>query len=458
MSGLRLDGVTFTYPGAPAPALRDCDLAVEPGTLTWLRGEVGAGCSTLLLVAAGLAPRHTGGTLTGRVTRAGTLGYVGAEPRTQLSGVADTVFAEVAFAPQNLGWPADDIVRATWASLDRFGLVPLAGRHPEQLSGGEQQRLLLAALDVLAPDVWLLDEPTAALDAEWRERVEQWMRDEAGRGAAVLVADGRTGGQADGDAASGPPAREVMLEAGRVWQPHPAAASPRASSPRAAVPVRPSARPPVRLKLADASFRYAPDRPVLDALSLEVLAGEVLLVLGPNGAGKSTLLRLVTALAHPVSGSVTSAGRDTRGRGPEDLADVVGTAVQDPGVQLFERTVRRELAWGPRVLGWPRERAAARAEEVLARLGLEAAAESHPLDLPLPLRKRVALGTALMVTPQLLVLDEPTAGTDPATRDLVAQAIHEEASRGAAVICVTHDAWLREVVGGRELVLGRRES
>ncbi|MBW8771704.1 MAG: energy-coupling factor ABC transporter ATP-binding protein [Gemmatimonadetes bacterium] len=201
MSALEFGRVSFRYP-ASRQVLRDVTLRADAGQVTWLFGPLGAGASSVLLVAAGLAPSLTGGTLEGEVRILGTapqgqagraalqgrVAYVTAMPYLQLSGMAETVFDEVAFAPANLGWDRARIWEAVPVALDRLGVRHLADRVPEQLSGGELQRVVIAAMLVLRPEVWLLDEPSSALDAVGRRTVEALIREEARRGAAVLLA------------------------------------------------------------------------------------------------------------------------------------------------------------------------------------------------------------------------------------------------------------------------------
>ena len=225
MTTLRFDRVTLRYAGSDtAPALADVDLEIAGGRITWLFGSLGAGCSSLLLAAAGLAPRHTGGTLTGAVTAlgadphdaagrralAGSIGYVTATPGVQLSGVAATVWEEVAFAPANLGWPIERIRAAVSAALDRLGIGHLSGRDPAALSGGELQRVVIAAMLVLSPGLWLLDEPASALDRAGRAAVAGVLRAEADRGAAVVIAS------EDADTMAPLADRMIVLDQGRI--------------------------------------------------------------------------------------------------------------------------------------------------------------------------------------------------------------------------------------------------
>jgi energy-coupling factor transporter ATP-binding protein EcfA2 len=222
---LHLEGVTLRYgPDDAAPALAGISTRICAGEVTWLFGALGAGCSSFLLVAAGLAPRHSGGDLAGSVTAldadphspagraalAGRIGYVTAAPAAQLSGVAATVWEEVAFAPANLGWPIERIRAAVPRALARLGVGALHDRDPVTLSGGELQRVVIAAMLVLEPGLWLLDEPASALDHAGRLALYEVLHEEASRGAAIVIAS------EDADALLGLADRMLLLDAGTV--------------------------------------------------------------------------------------------------------------------------------------------------------------------------------------------------------------------------------------------------
>lgn len=200
------------------------------------------------------------------------------------------------------------------------------------------------------------------------------------------------------------------------------------------------------------SFAYG-ERPVLREVSCAVAPGERVALIGRNGAGKTTLTRLIAGLERPLAGTIRVGGRTTAGRRPDELARQVAVVFQHADQQLFARAVRDDVGFGPRALGVPRDVAAARVEAALAELALTAVADEHPYDLPAPLRKLAALACALALAPELLVLDEPTAGLDRVLRARVARAIRARTNAGCAALVVTHDLAFAAEALDRALVL-----
>lgn len=216
MTRLALERVSFWYPATDGPTLRDVSLEVAAGEVVALVGSGGAGASTLLLVAGDLAPRVVGGKLEGRVHFEGggkgkeRRGIVLPTPWTQVSGMAFTVWDEVAFGPANLGWPRDEIARQVDRALERLGSAELRARDPATLSGGELQRVIIAGILAMDPALLLLDEPAAELDPAGARDVWRLVRALANEGRAVLVAT------SDLDALPELADRVVWLERGRV--------------------------------------------------------------------------------------------------------------------------------------------------------------------------------------------------------------------------------------------------
>ncbi len=206
-----LAGVTFTYPGAGGPALSGVSLDVVPGEIVAIAGAAGAGASTLLLVATGLAPRLVGGTLSGaRTIGARRCGIVFARPWTQLTGLCSTVRDEVAFGPASYGVPREAVLEAASRALARLGIAHLANRDPAHLSGGELQCVVVAAALALEPDLLALDDPAAELDPEAADALYAMLPSLARAGTAILIAT------PDIERAAPVATRAIALDRGRV--------------------------------------------------------------------------------------------------------------------------------------------------------------------------------------------------------------------------------------------------
>jgi energy-coupling factor transporter ATP-binding protein EcfA2 len=220
---LQLESVTYRYAGAPRPSLLQISLELRDGEVIGLVGASEAGKTTLCLVASGLAPRTVGGTLAGHVLLdgeemgplamhqlAGRIGIAFASPATQLSGVAATVYEEVAFGPMNLGVPRSELVARTEEALALLRIEELADRDPARLSGGQQQLVAIAGLLALRPAHLILDEPTAQLDPAGTGMVAAALAGLAAAGASILVAEQKT------DLLAAIASRVVVLAAGRA--------------------------------------------------------------------------------------------------------------------------------------------------------------------------------------------------------------------------------------------------
>ncbi len=202
---LTLDSVTYRYAGAEHPSLHDIDLCLKDGEVVGVVGASEAGKTTLCLVASGLAPRATRGTLTGRLLIDGTdlaeermdelaarVGVCFQDPATQLSGVNATVFEEVAFGPMNLGLPVDEVLGRTSDALSALGIEHLSPRDPARLSGGQMQLVAIGGLLAMRPAHLILDEPTAQLDPAGTLLVADALAGLAAGGSSILVTEQKT--------------------------------------------------------------------------------------------------------------------------------------------------------------------------------------------------------------------------------------------------------------------------
>lgn len=203
--------VTFTYPGADRAALSGVSLEFAAGEVVVLAGSAGAGASTLLLVATGLAPRLVGGHLDGKRTiGARRCGIVFARPWTQLTGLCSTVRDEVAFGPASYGLPREAVLAAATRAMEQLGIAHLAARDPARLSGGELQRVVVAAALALEPDLLALDDPAAELDPAAADALYAMLPALARAGTAILIAT------PDLERAAPVATRALKLELGRV--------------------------------------------------------------------------------------------------------------------------------------------------------------------------------------------------------------------------------------------------
>jgi energy-coupling factor transporter ATP-binding protein EcfA2 len=227
---LSLESVTYRYAGAPRPSLHGVTVAFGDGEVVGITGRSEAGKTTLCLVASGLAPRTVGGEMTGRLALdgedaaplaihqlTGRIGIAFASPTTQLSGVAGTVYEEVAFGPMNMGLPRDEILERTEDALATLQIEPLAARDPARLSGGQQQLVAIAGLLALRPAHLVLDEPTAQLDPAGTRLVGDRLAQLAADGVSIVIVEQKT------DLLAAICQRVVVLDGGRVVLNGPAA-------------------------------------------------------------------------------------------------------------------------------------------------------------------------------------------------------------------------------------------
>lgn len=213
-------------------------------------------------------------------------------------------------------------------------------------------------------------------------------------------------------------------------------------------------------RLDNLSFAYGPGAAALDQISLAVETGESVVLLGANASGKTTLLRLLAGLASPTGGSLKAFDRPLTAQALRDrdfahsFRRRVGFVFQNADAQLFSPTVGDEVAFGPRQLGLDEAAVGGRVGETLALLGIEALAERAPFHLSGGEKRKVALASVLSIGPEVLLLDEPTAGLDPRSRSWLVRFLRALHRSGKTIITATHDLDLAARVGHRAVVLG----
>jgi len=465
-SPLAVERLSFRYRTAAARSLTDISFAVAPGELMLIAGGSGSGKSTLLRCLNGLIPRSYTGDLSGAIAINGhdTSG-LGLARLAQLVGtllqdcdrqiVASYVERQVAFGPENLGWPRPRARAAVDSTLQHLGIAHLRDRETVGLSGGERQKVALAGLLAMDPQILLLDEPLANLDPASAREALALFRALADGGRVVLLVEHRIE-----DALAAKPERTLFLRDGQQVFLGPtgefvALADPRevklpadvalakrdglalAHSNAPKLGPRPTPGDPL-LEFDQVDFAYGDGPDILRGVSLTIREGEVVAILGPNGAGKSTLLRHAIGLLRPKRGQVRVAGKDARGSTVAQLARTVGYVFQNPAHMLFAPTVRAELTFGPQNLGVEPGAAAAAVPGALAQVGLAGFEDRAPLSLSFGQQKRLGIAAVLSMRPRVLVLDEPTAGQDHGSTLALMHAIGRLADLAATVL-ITHD-------------------
>jgi energy-coupling factor transporter ATP-binding protein EcfA2 len=495
---ITFEHVSYTYPETTRPALQDVSLHLPEGLFTLVMGPSGAGKSTLLRCINGLVPHFSGGGLAGTITVDGLdpvqatpqvlsrhVGFVFQDPEAQF--VVDRVEDEIAFALENAALPRQEMRVRVEEALDLLDLAPLRDRRLETLSGGEQQRVAIAAALALRPSILVLDEPTSQLDPKSAEDVlHALMRLNSDLGLTIVLAEHRLERvlpfvdhlvclSGDGSIlASGPP-RQVLhnlklvpplVTLGRAlgWEPLPLTIkegrqfSREWTRPDATIPPTKQAAnwlgdPYLQVRDVEAGYD---GQPVLRGVNLDVWPGEIVALMGRNGSGKTTLLKSIVGLLRPRCGYLKVAGEKVADRDVAEVCRQVGYLPQDPNALLFADTVLEELAVTLRNHALETEPPIA-PHALLERLGIDGQADAYPRDLSAGERQRVALGAITVTRPGALLLDEPTRGLDYAAKRALVDLLRGWRDQGMAILLVTHDVELAAAAADRIVLMSQGE-
>ncbi|RNI18386.1 ABC transporter ATP-binding protein [Flexivirga caeni] len=429
--------------------ISDLDLSFSPGEITLLAGGSGAGKSTVLRALAGLLGDTVPGDLRGTVDVGGASGLLLQNPADSV--VAGTIGREVAFGPENLALPRDEIWRRVHQCLAEVGLAYDVNRSTSALSGGELQRLALAGVLAIRPGLLLLDEPTSMLDDATADQVRRCVLHAArATGATTVVVEHRIGpwlpdcdrvvvlqrGQVVAD--STPDVfvaahEQRMLDAG-VWMPgvpdpEPLSVDPEWVMPAATAPTLSAEALSVELTVR--SLQGTRRHAALTDVSARLRPRELTAFVGPSGAGKSTLLAAFAGLLEPTAGGMTPLLHRRRSA---DLAAVAGFVPQNPEHGFLRTTVRDEIRCTADRLGRP-----VAADALLELMHLDHLAAANPHQLSGGEQRRLALLAALAHRPGLVLLDEPTVGQDRHTWAAVVGWAAAARDAGATVAVATHD-------------------
>lgn len=486
---------SFRYPDEPHLTLAGINLAIREGEFVVICGPSGSGKTTLLRhLKRELKPAGTAG---GEILYYGRplneyplselspqIGMVMQDPDSQI--VMDDVNQELVFGMENLGFKTDCMRRRAAEITAFFGIGPWLHRKTSELSGGQKQILNLASVLLLEPRVLLLDEPLAQLDpVTSREFVQMLHTLNRETGMTVIVSEHRLDELLPvcdrvvmmdrGEISHTGPPRDIAVRLYRDENPRlkhyvPSIArlalavqSSKQETPAAVsdanVPLtvregrkwaatvewrKPAGKlvldqdPEILLSCEGLYFQYARGGPmVLKHCSIELEKGDFLALLGGNGSGKSTLLKIIAGMLKPQRGAVRWRDKKWKALTPDERRGRIGYTPQDPMVFFVHDTVEKELYHS--AVRRSARSVDARIESVAARFGLKGLLKRHPYDLSGGERQKAMLACVLLSEPEVLLLDEPTSGMDPAAKAELGELLAEWNRKGTTVLMVTHD-------------------
>ena len=519
MHAVEIDGLTYTYPGAAQPTLKDISLQIEQGDFLAVVGNNGCGKSTLCKVLNGLIPHFITGTFEGKVTVGGLdtlesevaelarkVGYVYQDFENQI--VRPTVLDDASYSCLNYAFP--DYMERGKTALRQCGLEGRENEYVWQLSGGQTHLLALAGAVSLQPDILILDEPIAQLDPMHADRIYGVLRDlNKHHGKTIIVIEHHTEYIADY-------CKHVMLmKDGRVrWMLPAGEALQRVEEleecnifppqvTQAAHRLRKAGRLPADIplpttveggKTAFSQLRYVPGAPrqtpeasgdaavsfqnvslsyrsvkgeprtVFQGLDLDIRKGERVALIGSNGAGKSTLMKLMVGLLRPNAGTVSLFGEAIGEKRAEDLSRQISLVYQNPEEMFIKDSIRGDIAYAMEVRGIPDWQE--RTDALLSRFRLTGLQDRDGRLLSGGQMRRASLAIGIALDPGVLLLDEPTANLDIATRREIMAVLSDMKDIIQTAVIATHDMqlvcqWAERIVvlcGGKVVADGPRDT
>lgn len=459
--------------GKPVDSLKHVSFDIKSGSFVGVIGPTGAGKSTLCMALAGIIPNLADGTMTGLVEVNGMntsrhsvsalserIGYVQQDPEAQL--FCASVEDEIAFPLENRGIAPDIIDKQIDVMLDLVGMTGYRKRVPTSLSGGQMQRVAIAAALAAEPDVLILDEPTAALDPEGKQEVFDVLeRIRQTRSMTVIMAEQDTEHIAywadqvlfmvngelvrNGDASLFVREKGLLESSGVQVADDPlpqVKAVQQGKKHKKDKKNQPERSKDVVISLDHVSYQYERGgnaSKALDDVTFDIERGSFIGLIGRNGSGKTTLAKHLNGLIRPTQGTVTVDGLDASKHSVGEMAAHVGFVFQNPDHQIFCSTTKEEIAFGPTALELDGATVFKRVDEMLTLFDLHRYEDVSPATLGYGERRAVALSSVLAMRTPILVLDEPTAGLDHRLAARFLGTIEKLNQRGVTIVMISHD-------------------
>ena len=499
MSIVDVERLKYKYPDSETLAIDNLSFTVEKGEFVGIVGMNTAGKSTLCYALCGLVPHFFKGAYGGTVTIDGMdiltheisditskVGLVFENPFSQMTGAKFTVYDEIAFGLENMGLARDDMHTRINESMRMLDIEKLKDENPFSLSGGQMQRVAIASVIAMKPDVLVLDEPTSQLDPEGTEEVFKIVEMLSKQGMTIIMVEQKLEKMAEyadrillmhaGKIVhDGNPAevfsRDDLLQYG-VEPPLYAKISRKLGMQNSKTGLYPVTldsmaidRPLIfnyekimpissntsTINVTSLHFAYNKGTGIINGLDVS-LTGEPIAIIGQNGAGKSTFVKLLKALVKPDSGEILLDGKPISSSTAAKLASKIGLVFQNPNDQIFKNSVWDEVMFGPVTIGQSNEVAAANTKKMLELVGLLHRSDENPYDLSLAERKMVAVASILAMDTNVIIFDEPTMGQDHLGKLKMKEIIHSLYEQNKLVICILHDMDFVAETFGRTLI------
>ena len=513
-----IQNVSYTYPNMSEPTLRGIDLHIDDGEFVLLLGASGSGKSTLIQCLNGLVPKITGGNLEGEIVingknirnykvhqLASDVGIIFQNPDTQLFSL--TVGKDVAFGPENLGMPKEEILMRMDRAIRIVGMDDMRDRFIFTLSGGEKQRVAIAGTLAMEPHVMVLDEPTSDLDPVGTGEVLSLVRrlnqekdmtiiliehkiDEVvhladrvvvmDRGKIILdgtpdkifnnghdqlksigialpqlaeIAHAMENGFGDfeGDLPTYSSYKTILARLYQLLRDKPT------NIARFRTAHTPSIRtaPKPKIEIKNLRHTFEDGKVGLDGINLMISEGDFVALIGHNGAGKTTLVNHLIGFLKPATGTIFINGKDISDMRVATLAQSVGYLFQNPDNQIFTDSVTQELKFGLENIKLRDTIIEERVDRAISMMELEEFRDRHPHSLSRGQRQRLAVASILAMEPDIIVLDEPTTGQDWGHVNKFLQQIRHLNELGKTIILITHDMNLVAGYARRTVVMDK---
>jgi len=497
---IKFDNVTYYYPSTSKPAIDGIDLRVSEGEIVLITGPSGAGKSTLCYMLNGIIPSSFGGELQGEVIVNGqntvehtigelafTAGLLFQDPSGQL--ISSTVEDEIAFGPENKGLSIEEINNKVNKYINYVNMGQFRNRHPQTLSGGQQQSVAFASILAMEPEIYVLDEPTSNLDPLGSELTLQLVKKIAQESnKTVILVEHKIEKVIDlvdriivmdkGKIVYDGLPDEVMSNYEKlvdigVIPPQITQLTSILKDQRGlnikvktnleegveelkkVIPKIPSkidtktidkqfksfrTFDQVAIEVKDLHFAYVPEVEVLHGVNLKIYDGEFLSIVGQNGSGKTTIVKHFNGILKPTSGDILVYGENTKEKTISYLSTKVGYCFQNPDHQIFSSRTWDEIAYGPKNLGYDKEKITDIVKTVSKMLGIEDILDENPYNLSKGQRQQIAVASILAMQPNIIIVDEPTTGQDPKqSRNMMELMKLLNREYNKTLVVITHD-------------------